>query len=456
MGNAQKANKDKKVTTTRMGFIDKLFVGILLTIFGGIVLHAPIAVGFGTLWPEYDLIIKSWKEILLGLALVLGVWVVARQKLWAKFNTKLFWAIIAFGLLNIAMVPLFYNGFEATVAGLFINLRFLLFFVLVYVALTLYPQLYRLFVKVFLAGVAIVIGFAVLQLTVLPHDVLKYIGYNQSTIMPFMTVDENINYIRINSTLRGPNPLGAYAIIVIAMLLALWLQHTRKLTKREFWICLFLGLGGALAVWASYSRSAALGALAAVAIIILVAYGRNINKWIWITFIAIALAISGSIVALKDTQFVSQVILHEDPEEGGLTNSNDGHAESLVEGTQRMLQQPLGAGIGSTGSASLLSDEPFILENQYLYIAHESGWLGLILFVIIFWMVMRQLWRKRKHWFALGVFSSGIGLAIIGMLLPVFADDTVGIIWWGLAAIALASDLTVKSGSIKQKVTKRS
>lgn len=455
MGNAQKANKDKKVANKKLGFIDKLFVGTLLIIFGGIVAHAPLSVGFGTLFPEYDLIIKSWKEILLGLALVLGVWAVARQKVWAKFNTKLFWAIIAFGLLNVALVPLFYNGFEATVAGLFINLRFLLFFVLVYAALTLYPQLYKLFVKVFLAGVAIVIGFAILQLTVLPHDILKYIGYNQSTIVPFMTVDENINYIRINSTLRGPNPLGAYAIIVIAMLLALWLQHTRKLSKREFWICLLLGIGGALAVWASYSRSAALGALAAVGIIILVVYGRNINKWIWITFIAIALAISGSIVALRDTQFVSQVILHEDPEEGNLTNSNDGHAESLAEGTQRMLQQPLGAGIGSTGSASLLGDKPFILENQYLYIAHESGWLGLILFVIIFWMVMRQLWRKRKHWFALGVFSSGIGLAIIGMLLPVFADDTVGIIWWGLAAVALASDLTVKSKGIKQKVTKQ-
>jgi hypothetical protein len=32
--------------------------------------------------------------------------------------------------------------------------------------------------------------------------------------------------------------------------------------------------------------------------------------------------------------------------------------------------------------------------------------------------------------------ASGIGLALIGLLLPVWVDDTVSIVWWGLAAIA--------------------
>lgn len=39
--------------------VDKLFIAILLAIFGGIVLQGPISVGFGSLWPQYDLIIKS-------------------------------------------------------------------------------------------------------------------------------------------------------------------------------------------------------------------------------------------------------------------------------------------------------------------------------------------------------------------------------------------------------------
>lgn len=455
MATAEKTSNKTTARLRKLGFLDWTFVGILLVVFGGIVLHAPFSVGFGMLFPEYDLVIKSWKEILLGLALVLTVYIITKNKAWGRFNTVVFWLIGGYALLNLALIPVFNLGFEQTVAGLLINLRYLLFFVLVYVALTLYPQLYKLFIKVFLIGAGVVIGFAVLQLTVLPYDALKHIGYSESTILPYMTVDENINYIRINSTLRGPNPLGAYGVIVMAIILAVWLRSSKKLSKPEVWLCGILGLGGVLAVWASYSRSAALAALIAVAIVILVAYGRRINKWIWISFAVVALILSGSLFALRDTQFVSQVILHEDPEEGGEINSNDGHAESLLEGTTRMLQQPLGAGIGSTGSASLMGESGFIVENQYLYVAHESGWLGLLLFVLIYWFVLRQLWRKRRHWFALGILASGVGLAIIGLLLPVFADDTVAIIWWGLAAIALAVNLDgVKQDTIKSKATK--
>ena len=104
---------------------------------------------------------------------------------------------------------------------------------------------------------------------------------------------------------------------------------------------------------------------------------------------------------------------------------------------ERLAQQPLGAGVGSTGSASLYTDSPVIIDNQYLFIAHEAGWLGLALLITIFVVIMVRLWHGRKNWLALGVFASGIGLALIGLLQPVWVDDTVAIIWWGLAAIAL-------------------
>ena len=104
-----------------------------------------------------------------------------------------------------------------------------------------------------------------------------------------------------------------------------------------------------------------------------------------------------------------------------------------------MIAQPLGAGVGSTGSASLYTDTPRIIENQYLFVAHETGWLGLLVFVAIFIAVLLRLWRERHDWISLGVFASGIGLALIGALQPVWVDDTVSIIWWGLAGLAIAS-----------------
>lgn len=418
--------------------MQKLYFGLLLTIFVGVVLHAPLTVWLGTFFPEYDLLIKSWKEVLMGAAGLVLVVALTKEKQWKVFKSPLFYAIGGFAALNLALIPLYFTGVESTLAGILVNLRYLFYFALVYAGLVMYPHWYKPFVYAFVIGAGIVTVFALLQATVLPHDILAYIGYSTSTIAPFLTVDQNMDYIRINSTLRGPNPLGAYAVVVLAVLLAFWLRGPARLTKVQAWVLGVLGVGGAVALWASYSRSAALAGLLAIGVVLLVVFGKKVTRGMWIGLVVVALVIGGSLVALRETSFVSNVILHEDPAEGGTVNSNDGHAESLLDGTTRMLAQPFGGGIGSTGSASLLSEKPLIIENQYLFVAHEVGWLGLALFLVIFWLVMKGLWKRRKDWLALGVFASGLGLAFIGLLLPVWVDETVAIIWWGLAAIALA------------------
>jgi len=417
--------------------LKKVYIGLLLIIFGGIVLHAPLSVGFGSLFPDYDLLIKSWKEILLGIATLLLPVLLTLHKRWNILKEPLFLCIAGFAALNIALIPVFFTGADATLAGILINLRYLLFFVLVYVALALYPQYTRLFIKVFVAGALVVLGFAILQLTILPNDFLKYLGYGETTIMPYLTVDQNEAFVRINSMLRGPNPLGAYAMVVLVLLLAFWLKAKREITKREQVVLAILGVGGIVALWASYSRSAALGLALGAALVLAATVGKRISKTLWIVLAVVALAVGGSLVAFKDTDFVSNVILHEDPSEGNGVNSNDGHADSLVDGTKRVLAQPLGGGIGSTGSASLLTDSPLIIENQYLFIAHETGWIGLGLFGAVTWLLLSKLWRGRKDWFVLGVFASGIALAVIGLIQPVWVDETVALIWWSLAAIAL-------------------
>lgn len=426
----------------KVSFLDALFVGILLVIFGGIVLHAPLSVGLGTIWPQYELLIKSWKEVLMGVALLLAVILLTIHKQWAIVKTKIIYLIALFAALNVLLIPAYFTGFEATIAGLFINLRFFLFFALVYIAIRLYPKAHRPFLITFVAGATVVMVFALLQVTVLPHDILKYIGYGDSTIAPFLTVDQNMNYIRINSTLRGPNPLGLYAVIVLAGVLALWLRRPRRMNRNEQILAAVLAAGAVVSLWVSYSRSAALAGVAAIAIILLVLYGRRISKAVWISVVVAVIALTGTVIALRDTQFVSQVILHEDPHEGNDVNSNDGHADSLADGTRRMIAQPLGAGVGSTGSASLLTDKPLIIENQYLFVAHENGWVGLGLFLLISYHVLLGLWKRRAAWLALAVFASGVGIAIAGLFLPVWVDDTVSIIWWGLAAIALAVPMT--------------
>src|SRR5690606_23612802 len=102
-----------------------------------------------------------------------------------------------------------------------IDLRYILFFALCYVLIGLYPRYRQLMLRIALIGAAVVVSFGMLQL-LLPADALKVLGYSESTIAPYNTIDRNDDFIRYQSTLRGPNPYGAYAASVVIIGLA-WL-----------------------------------------------------------------------------------------------------------------------------------------------------------------------------------------------------------------------------------------
>jgi len=312
------------------------------------------------------------------------------------------------------------------------------YFVAVYVFLQLYPRFVASFYKLALVGAVIVIGFSLLQ-QVLPRDFLTYVGYGDTTIRPYLTVDENPDYVRHSSTLRGPNPLGAYAVMVLAGVLAYGATVGRTLKRSgSKYLHAVLAVGALVALWSSQSRSAWIATVVAAAIVLAMHYRKKIAGRVAGVLVLGLVIIAVGIYAIKDTAFFHTVVLHDNPTTGATIDSNTGHAESLAEGTSKMLANPFGSGVGSTGSASLYSDSPFIVENQYLFIAHEAGWLGLILFVTIFGTIMVRLWKHCSDWRALSVFAASAGLAVVGLVLPVWADDTVGIVWWGLAAIVLA------------------
>jgi hypothetical protein len=418
--------------------LEKLLVVLLLVVFGGIVVHAPLSVGLGTLFPDYSLLIKTWKEIILVICIPLVIVVVTRRKLWGELlKDWLLRAMLAFAGLHFLLVPALYQGAASTAAGLAIDLRFLLFFVLAYVTVKILPEYRRRFVQVGVIGAFVVVGFAAVQLF-LPPDILSHVGYGKDTIQPYLTVDKNPNFIRENSTLRGPNPLGAYAGIVLSALAAFWAVNRRALrTPRAKTGAGILALCALIALWVSYSRSALVAGVAGVLLALAIPLARRLPRRAWIVTAAAVAALAGGLAMAKGSDFVSNVLLHENPNGGSSISSNEDHVESLVVGWNQLVHHPLGEGIGSTGSASLFSGTHDVVENQYLFVAHEAGWLGLLLFIAILSLVMIRLWKRRQDWLALGTFASGIALAGIGLLLPVWTDDTVSIIWWGMAAIAL-------------------
>ncbi|HRQ98132.1 MAG TPA: hypothetical protein PK265_02295, partial [Candidatus Saccharibacteria bacterium] len=293
--------------------------------------------------------IKAWKEILMLVAGVILLVLLYQRRMFKLLKEPLVLACAAYAALHLALIPVFGGAVESVIAGLMIDLRYILFFVLVYMALKLYPGYAKIFIKVGIAGALVVVVFAILQVFVLPKDILKYLGYNLNTIVPYLTVDLNHDFIRINSTLRGPNPVGAYAVIVLAVLAAAIVKNKISRSRWPIVVASILGVGGLVALWFSYSRSALVAAVVAVGVVLAVTIARRLPRKVWITGTIVIFGLAGGLVAARDSPFVSNVIFHVNTDGGSAHTSNDGHIDSLQTGTELLVTQPLGAGIGSAG-----------------------------------------------------------------------------------------------------------
>jgi len=433
--------------------LDRTIIGLLVAIMALIVIHAPLSVFIGSKIPVLALGIKAWKEIVMVIAVLL-VMIRYGQRLVRDFRRDPL--IVLCGLyvvLHIALALPAANGGLAAIAGLMVDLRYIVYFVLVYVV-TRYNPRYRAWLWHTAAiGAAVVLGFLLAQF-VLPVDFLKYLGYNETTIAPYMLVDMNPAFVRYNSTLRGPNPLGAYAIIVVSVAAAWWLMRMKKLRDR-WWLALpaFYSVVGLVAAWVSYSRSALVAAAGSIGLVVVLRFGCRVSRRVWLAGIGIMIACAAGLYLIRGTEFFHTVIIHDNPATGAHATSNDDHAKSLSAGIMRMAQQPLGAGVGTTGSAAMYGSMPHIIENQYVMVAHEVGWLGLVLFIAIYVLVLHGLWKQRQQWYAIGLWASGVGLALVGIVLPVWADDTVSIVWWGLAAAVCSKSYKGETYGISHKKT---
>jgi hypothetical protein len=414
---------------------------LLLIIFAGMVIHTPFMVVMATLFPESSLIFKSWKEVLLIILVGLTVVSVFHDSSYSRFmRDKVILVTVAYCLLHVLSAMVLFHEPLSVISGLMIDLRYIVFFLVVYVWLSRYPPLRRPILKVVAGGAVLVFGFAIAQVFILPYDILSYVGYNKDTIIPYLLVDNNYEFIRINSTLRGPNPLGAYAAMIISILIAYVITREKPKRRRDY-IPFFILIGAMITLWASYSRSALIGACIGLGFIMSLKFIPLLkrSKRITLGVILILVVMVGVVTSNANSQFISHILLHQNPNSNHLSRTNIEHVESLKDGSSRMINQPLGAGVGTTGSASLFTDNPLIIENQYLFVAHETGWLGLVVFIILIFIIFKRLWLKRADWLCLGVLGAGVALSLIGLLLPVWSDDTVSMIWWGLAGLASAS-----------------
>jgi hypothetical protein len=402
--------------------------------------HAFLTVWIGMVTGHYTLV-RLWEEVLLALMMPAALYIIWRDKLWRQLSKRswLAWCIGAYFTVQLVwlLVALHHGSvnLKAGLYGLVINSRFLFFFALAWLATANGGLLVRSWRQIVLIPATIVVVFGLLQRFVLPHDVLRHFGYSQFTIAPFETIDHKVQYLRIQSTLRGANLLGAYLIIALSAAMAGLRRHYRPLG-------IVAGVG---VLFLSGSRAAWIGAvLALVTLVWLQLPNRRTRQWVAAGTGVFVVVLVGVVFVLRNQDFVQNTVFHTDENSRSSVSSNAAHLSATRGAFKQVIQEPLGRGVGTAGPASVYNtEEPSrIAENYFLQLGQETGWLGLGLFVAICVLTVRTLWIRRFSLIAQVLLASFVGLTCVALLMHLWTDETVSFLWWGLAGMALAAPLT--------------
>ncbi len=192
--------------------------GLVMVILLVMPFHAFLTVWGASLAGHYTAL-RLWKELLLVVCIIGVLYLLATDhKIRSHtLSRRLIWVILSYVLLNLVWGGLALAQHDVTAKalgyGLISNLRFLLFFLVAWAVALRMARLRTHWQWLVYWPAMGVILFGLLQILILPHDFLRHFGYSAATIPAFETINNNQHYVRIASTLRGANPLGAYLII---------------------------------------------------------------------------------------------------------------------------------------------------------------------------------------------------------------------------------------------------
>jgi len=399
--------------------------------------HAFLTVWLSSLVGHYTLL-RLWKEFLLLVIVAISLWQL-RDPMVRKplFASKLTWLIFVYAAVQLIWGAVAYAHHSVTTKalayGLLVNLRFLAFFLAAWVLALKSKDLQTNWRKWIIGPAILVILLALLQYFVLPYDVLRHFGYGESTIYPYETINHNIHYIRVMSTLRGANPLGAYLVMILSLLIVGWRKQFKD------WQFAIFPVAGILALLLTFSRSAWIGfAVSALVIVTTWLNTKRLKELSGMVAVGIVIVAIGLFAILRHNATFQNIFAHTQDHSTIKTSSNEGHFSALRNGLRDMVHQPFGRGPGTAGPASVYNhDKVRLAENYFVQIGQETGWLGFGLFIAIIIMLGRALWRRRADQLALGLFAALIGLCIVNLLSHAWTDDTLAYTFWGLAGVAM-------------------
>lgn len=446
-----------KASSIKYGVLT-LTLSLLTVILALMPFHAFFTVWAAELFGNYTAL-RLWKEALVAIAAlgVLYLYLFDRKVRFHTFRRKLTWLLVAYIAVQLIWSLVAWRSgdvsLKAAAYGVLLNCRPMVFFLLAWAIAVRTDRLERRWPKLLLWPAVVVVAFGLLQVFALPPDFLKHFGYAADTIKPVATINNNPDYLRYASTLRGANPLGAYLLLPIAALTVLLVRKPRSWN----WTKILLLLGCLAMLGFSFSRSAWIGAVVSFVATLIFAsskdFWRRYRKPAIGVAVGFGLTVAGLGAAFWNNASFQNFIFHTEDNSKVAVSSNDARADAIEAGVKDVLQSPLGHGPGTAGPASVYNDEQpsRISENYYLQIGQETGLLGLGLFVAILATIGYILWSRRQAALAFALFASLLGLCVVNGLSHAWTDDTLAYIWWGLAGISVATPLRGRPGDAEAK-----
>lgn len=412
----------------------RLLRWLLIVLLVGMPFHAFFTTWLGDMF-DSRAIWQAWKDVLL---LGAGIYVLSefvrnrdvRRWLWSMHWSRL---IFAYGVLHIIFLLLPDVEYLPAILSLEANLVFLVAFMVALYNQRFAPVSAQLLEKLIMIPALIVAAFATLQLFLLPDDFLAAFGYSGATIQPVLYIDNAKTIARFSSTLGGPNQLGIYLLIPLAII-------GTKLLRGQWrwgWTLPLILLG----LYTSHSRSAWLAALAMAGFLIWIQLSHQWRvRSIWLSFASLPFVAALGYWWASRSEFIRHVLLHNANNIDITQGSTTDRLRAQWAGIREFAMQPWGKGPGTAGPSSFEHTEPNVTENYFLQLAIEVGLVGLLVFIVLSWQISTGLWRQIKnHPLAAGLLVSFIGITISNLFLHSWADSTVAIIWWSAAGMVLSA-----------------
>ena len=293
----------------------------------------------------------------------------------------------------------------------------------VFVSWQSFPQYRRTFTRVFLWGALVMGAYALIQFFFLPSwDAFWMVSSEMDSVGKAKPLE-----VRVFSTVNAPAPF-AYAMIPGMLLIF----AGRRLLN---FLSAVAGYGGFLL---SLVRSAWGGWLVGLIFLTMRTSGKGRSRLITVMLVsglvAVPLLSTGVILEKVSARFQTFSSIEQD-------NSLNARLAAYKGVTIRILNDPVGYGMGVSGSASRkVNDKVPVLDSGLLDIALQLGWLGAFLY---YWGLARLtlplIREERLRRDPLAVTFLSIVLAMISLL--VFGKTQIGLggmILWGFLGLAAA------------------